>query len=1308
MNRLLAEDGWQVHLLDLKECYSASSLDGAFDNIPDAGIMGEGRSVLLLDSVDETPGLVRHYLKFLEERLSPLNKGGWRVIAVCRTAESVIALDHLFEDLQEGAVHVLLPLRRSDVVAIAEAQGLEAPAFVEAITRRRLDSLAAIPFTLTLLCRIYGSDSAFPDSRASVFERAIALILAEDQVAGYMPAPNEALAGPVTAGSGPLRRRVAMERLAAFGAFAETGGLALSTMGQASAGTLTERLVGDEMYEAQRFELNNDDLLSLLRTPLFANSGPNERQFAHRRLRDFLAARFLVRQHLDRSQLISILTVADSGTIPPQMVDVATWLVALDPAEFDSLIDSDPLSLVRNRICDDLPSFAARLVAELLSRPEEADRTLSWRDDLSGLEHAELAAQLRPIHAMTEAQQAVALRILRGSYVPGLEVELQDLIGNSRTPIRIRELAVDALEAHPEVLEKLDIAAPGFFDGDTNAQLRGDLLRALWPTRLTTSELLPLLVKQPKNFLGSYSIFLSNLEKSLESDVAKAIVHWRANRSIEQTDESDLRRTTRRGLRSLVDAAVRVVLELPDLDPDLISAVAEVLASRLSKDRDRLPFVRARISVEILRAAIVGIVRNRAHDRLAWYRLWSAADADGVRLLGRADVDWMADQAEAAEDDAVFAIWLELIDRFLDPVIERDLAWVWARRSGRLGPGLQYRFIPIELDSEQARNARQSWVMVHPADDEPSEKAMPVDEYLGELRRIMTLTRTEPERFFSLVRWLDVDLAIRRYGHDNAPDVLELVNIKLLERAEIEELLELASEYLIVCTDSFPKRLRRDTMYLHLRAAYRALYTLQKHLPDRLDRIGNEAWGKLSVAILEYPVSLSDIGGRSDRRELLRRAFERAPQSTKSAIRALLSRHSKGFGESSSLPDLDTYLDDSDIPLLQSALRAGTYNRDAIVELYVRLNKLNAMQWMRRRSLTSTSVSEVALLLGAQMEKDPSTGFEVLDEFIESGSDIRQEVLLEVAARERHGQRRIHEVTPNARIKAFELLSVIFPASEESFETGMHAITPREDIAEWRQGLLSSVVNGGTREGLRSLVELAQRRPDLELGWALAAAREAYRVNGWSALSIGELRTVLERSGARLARSNSDVISIVARALDEIQGWLIGETPQAFALWDMGPDGRQVPKDENRISDWYCHALRVFLRTTNLVINREVEVKKVSGSGVGNRQDIRVEVRDSETGDHFVTVIEVKGIWNTGVKTNLVTQLARDYLEGGNLTHGIYLVVAFAPAQITSEPKSRVVARNLRNLRPVLEHQAATEAPTLTIIPIIHEADLPV
>ena len=77
--------------IDLKE-YSEVDLTGTLESLTAVEFDPSSAPVRLLDSVDEARFQIRTLVPLLSRRLKPLMAKGWRVIATCRTAETVQGL----------------------------------------------------------------------------------------------------------------------------------------------------------------------------------------------------------------------------------------------------------------------------------------------------------------------------------------------------------------------------------------------------------------------------------------------------------------------------------------------------------------------------------------------------------------------------------------------------------------------------------------------------------------------------------------------------------------------------------------------------------------------------------------------------------------------------------------------------------------------------------------------------------------------------------------------------------------------------------------------------------------------------------------------------------------------------------------------------------------------------------------------------------------------------------------------------------------------------------------------------------------
>ena len=110
------------------------------------------------------------------------------------------------------------------------------------------------------------------------------------------------------------------------------------------------------------------------------------------------------------------------------------------------------------------------------------------------------------------------------------------------------------------------------------------------------------------------------------------------------------------------------------------------------------------------------------------------------------------------------------------------------------------------------------------------------------------------------------------------------------------------------------------------------------------------------------------------------------------------------------------------------------------------------------------------------------------------------------------------------------------------------------------------------------------------------------------------------------------MIDALVESLKRLEAKLQGETPAAIDLWNE--TGRDIyrPKDEGRLSDYVKRQVEEDLKKQGVVVNREVEIRRGEGEGVGERTDIHVDaikrVNNSEIFDSLSAIIEVKGCWN--------------------------------------------------------------------------------
>jgi len=95
-------------------------------------------------------------------------------------------------------------------------------------------------------------------------------------------------------------------------------------------------------------------------------------------------------------------------------------------------------------------------------------------------------------------------------------------------------------------------------------------------------------------------------------------------------------------------------------------------------------------------------------------------------------------------------------------------------------------------------------------------------------------------------------------------------------------------------------------------------------------------------------------------------------------------------------------------------------------------------------------------------------------------------------------------------------------------------------------------------------------------------------------------------------------------------------------------------KKEDQISNYLQRELKRKLE--NVIVNREVQVGKKGGSGLG-KADFKIDDSIKNKKPEITVIVEAKGDFNRKqIKKSMETQLKENYLEGNPSNHGIYLV----------------------------------------------------
>lgn len=476
---------------------------------------------LFIDGLDEMrvgPTDDKTPLDAIRRKLDELGRPAFRLS--CREADWLGASDR--DDLVRVSPNGDIAMLHLDALTdtqieelLAVNHGISVPRhFVEQARDRQLDTLLGNPETLRMLANAVGS--RWPDGLAETYDLACQKLVEE---------PNKA--------HRTARRRLAVDDLLAAAGHA----CAIQLLANIAGFALDEDAANDAYPTLAAIGLTTTDALEqAFASRLFDANDQQERlQPAHRRIAEYLGARFLA-QRLDRASLPlgriqALITAADGGVVS-DLRGLHAWLATLSPSLRPSLLDADPLGIV---LYGDLRRFPAedkrRMLAALGREAQRYPwfRSQDWNAPPFGaLADRETSATLLDILSSPnrdDAQESLMDCALEAISHGQPLLELGDALlaivrDSTHWPINRQEAVgayIRASDGQKETLLPLlaDIASGRITDGDD--QLLGRLLDCLYPEHLSAGEVVTYL-HSPKrqSLVGHYRWFWNHrlLEKT--------------------------------------------------------------------------------------------------------------------------------------------------------------------------------------------------------------------------------------------------------------------------------------------------------------------------------------------------------------------------------------------------------------------------------------------------------------------------------------------------------------------------------------------------------------------------------------------------------------------------------------------------------------------------------------------------------------------------------------------------------------------------------------------------------------------------
>jgi hypothetical protein len=523
--------------------------------------------------------------------------------------------------------------------------------------------------------------------------------------------------------------------------------------------------------------------------------------------------------------------------------------------------------------------------------------------------------------------------------------------------------------------------------------------------------------------------------------------------------------------------------------------------------------------------------------------------------------------------------------------------------------------------------------------------------------------------WWRLIQELQLEPRSTRYLHELNDNLAEFPGWLAADDATKARLLEAAKLYVRKWRSSPDEWIGTHTIHYPDFAGYRALLLIATHEPEFLDSLDAVYWANAAASIIGFPTS-SGMGSESETKQkaLAKAAYERAPKATIAALERLIDKlNSRSSTHLFELRRVDACWDNQMADSMLAKARNDSLNPAFVgdlLEALISRGFAGALAYAKSLVVVRTDersravAREAATVLWTRAD---DRGWDVLWPAFMSDRQFFRDVITDVADDRREARLPRQPMAEDALARLYILLADEFPRDGDPEEDGAHFVSPRESVARYRDNALAALRSRGTAAACRALERIKAALPEVcEVEWALRAARRIMLLVTWAAMPVDHFRELTSRRPARLVRNGRDLQRLIIESLGRLQLRLQGETPTVRSVWDYSRRNKTwEPIDECALSDYIANHLRDDLRSCGIVALREVEIRRGDGSN-GQRTDIYVAtVIHAAAADTFETVrviVEVKGCWNSDLKTAMESQLKKRYLCENDCEHGFYVV----------------------------------------------------
>ncbi len=1275
LSRTLEGQAHKVIYHDLKRLSEARIIKQVFDDPKLLGWKrGEYAITVFLDSLDECwrrieeleSVLMGGFGDCLEQKPPP-----FYLRLTCRSAEwrgSVgTKLMEMFGGQDKVQMYTLAPLSAENVRTAVVANAQDGDAFLARVGEIGVQPMAARPITFNMLLNIYLQGGKLPNSRVEIYERGCGHLCTE---------PNSEMTSRLQKQTLPIQRLAIASRLAALSVLTNRyviNGDPEHPLSRTDILEATDALGLFKEGEADNeIAVNRETVTETLQTGLFGERGDGGQIWNHQSYAEFLAARYLSASTIPTEQIVSLLsdTASNRKRLIPQLEETACWLAEMKPQLFDILGPPNADVFIRcsgNWLNDERKYRYVESYLKLVKDHEAENLDWGLKQQLANLNHPKLANQLEAVIRDKKENPLVretAVDIAGFCHCTDLADAIVEVFLDTSEIERYRQHAGAALvnSATEQVRGLLKQKALRANLDDSQDEIKGIYLTLLWPSHLSTTELLSHLTpRRKRNHFGMYEGFLNELASTIPEGDLPLVLRWLGNDNV----TFDMDEPFGVFPRDIVRGALKSCFTSEISDPlvELITkkgtAIRGVFRGGLQKP-------------ELSSAEREAFWKAIVHSDLKVQDLTLYGDIHDTGILSSADIKYFVNCFVNAQNETEKSKWYKLIFLAFSPTDSTalDLVSALAKQNQQVEKGL-LPYISCPLVANENNWIKKNYERAREAESQKAYRKTPsytelMEYYLREFENGKTFAfwhiiehlQRDPDREFSSSLNLQV-------SKDKGWNLL-LVELKSRILAASEEYFEVqAVDGEGVWTSGRGNGERRYTV------ANPAFLLLYDEAPAAIERISAEQWERWIPVIFQY----HDWGNGSHNsgfEEIVRLAFLKAYGAAFSALKRFVNQNVNHDNKRRILWSLRKVWCGDIEQVLLTKINEGKLEEQAMRDLLqIFIENAPAKGKKLSEDVFSSRSSDSAWhifvpLAGALLIQNWPA--DKADEFlgvIEADVVLGKRIAWKLVPRFGGRFNWATKFQPKQLARLWHFLEREFPGNPYDQETD-GTVTAAHEMYHFRRGILESLRMLDTEEACQGVMDLMEKRPDLFwLGDILAEMRKRVRQSAWVRPEPKALLVAFADSNKCLIKTAGDLHYLLLKLLDEFKKTLQGPNPST-ELWNSVSEGTNKiwdPKDENNLSDCLKRFLERELEKVGVIASREVQIRRRFGEDPAQLADLLVTaVPLTENGDFakpVSVVIEVKCAWNQGIYKDMEAQLFDRYLGNQGQNFGIYAVAYF-------------------------------------------------